>query len=104
MEKLKFTKEDFANSEDISKDVKFEGYNTPPRLYTLYGMDDAVLNDDLLTLVEDTGMSQGIVSYDEEYYTDSDLDSTLMSITSVVPMTITLVHWWKMHWKMRNLH
>lgn len=69
MEKLDITKEELE-----SDGVKFEGYNTPPRLYTLYGMDDAVLNDDLLTLVEESGMSQGIVSYDEEYYEDSDLE------------------------------
>jgi len=64
------TREDFA----FPADVKFEGYNTPPRLYTLYGLDDSVLDDDLLTLVDDTGMSQAIVSYDAEYYTDSDLE------------------------------
>jgi len=69
-----FTKEDFENSVDISSDVKFEGYNTPPRIYTLYGMSEGVLNDDLLDLVEDTTVMQSIVSFDEEYYEDTDLE------------------------------
>ena len=71
MKKTDFTKEDFEG--DFSAKVEFEGYNTPPRLYTLYGMDEFVTNDDLLTLVGTSGMSQGIVSFDEEYYEDTDL-------------------------------
>jgi len=70
--KLDVSRDDFGT---IDGSVTFDGYNTPSTLYALYGMDSDVLSDDLLDLVASgTEMTQGIVSFDEEYYDDDDLE------------------------------
>ena len=59
----------------MDSDALFAGYNTPPRLYSLYGLASGF--DSILSSMAEEGgataMAQAIVSYDEEYYLDSDL-------------------------------
>merc|ERR1719273_1067480 len=73
MNKLDVTPEQ-VRAGDVSSETLFGGYNTPPRLYTLYSMDETSFVSVLDAMSSsDVSLAQAIVSYDEEYYLDSDL-------------------------------
>lgn len=74
MKKLELTEEEVAALRgERGEDVQAQStvYNTPIRLYQMYGMTEDIISK--LTSSE-ADIRQGIASYIEEYYSDTDLE------------------------------